>query len=285
MESLPRFAERGEAEQEMIEGLKKSFVVLCEKMKAHIENGAYDALVSDDTGGRIPTLIFREIFKLVNPKRKFQTLFVASGSNYYPKTTDEEKKLADYLKAGIGDSKSVLLVTQYIHSGGTLERLVAELKNTGVENIDVSTIDATGGKEEILANQFMCDNVYIGSLKDKRQFGFSENHNVLSGISKSREYSPIPMRLDDAIENKDIKRHKILAQKEHDELLGYDRDDDWEVRNKKIDDSWKNEVPKLDAIPLSDEEEAEIQQNINKTRVHIKKLAEEIVQEVWGGTK
>jgi hypothetical protein len=53
---LPDFKGRGESEQIILLSLKDNFLGLCQKMKTEIESGKYDAIISDDTGGRIPTL-------------------------------------------------------------------------------------------------------------------------------------------------------------------------------------------------------------------------------------
>jgi hypothetical protein len=116
MESLPKFKERGESELEKVKGLKESIIHLCREMKENIERG-YDALVSDDTGGRIPTLILRAICQQVHNNPDLKTVFIASGTHYKPKNPKENKLLDEYIKKGIGNSKRVLLITQHIQHG------------------------------------------------------------------------------------------------------------------------------------------------------------------------
>lgn len=181
MESFPNFKERGENEQEMLEGLKKSFISLCEQMKGYIESGEYDALVSDDTGGRIPTLFFMEVLKLVKPEHNFKTLFLASGKNYKPRNEDEQKRLEEYLKRGLGDSKKIFLITQYIHSGHTIARIINDLRNNGIEHIDITSIYSNVSSGEIISLT-KCDHLFLDDIRDRRQFGFTENNNVLSGV-------------------------------------------------------------------------------------------------------
>ncbi len=277
METFPKFEERGNAEQEVLQGLKESFIELCRQMKEQIETGVYDALVSDDSGGRIPTLLFRSILKLVKPEHNFKTLFVASGQFHRPKNLEDEEKLLKYLRTGLGNAKNVLLITQYIHSGKTIKELNSFIRRLGVRTIDVSTINT----DEINCSTVDCDNLFVGGVYNRTQLGFNENHNVLSGISKRKKYDPRPMRLDKVIEGGEKERSSFLSFNEQDEVLDIGEYDSLsEIKEKQ--DRAADVFNKIDSIPLSEEEKRAIQQNINKTREHIKKLAEEIVYEVWG---
>jgi hypoxanthine phosphoribosyltransferase len=280
MERFPKFKERGLEGQEMVRGLEKSFIALCLEMKEKIDSGAYDALVSDETGGRIPTLIFKEIFKKVNPDKEFKTLFVASGKRYHPKSPAEEKAMRDYLKKGLDESKTILLVTQYIHSGKSINRLAEELKSIGVENIDVSTIDIN--KMEAEEGSPVIRNLYIGGIKDKRQFDLTENSNVSSGISKKKLFNPQPMRLDKALDQGERSRLEYMnISKEDDKFFGIEPYDGfYERREKRRDADVK--FDELDSTPLSDEEKRQIQENINNTRQVIKEVSDKVFTEVWG---
>lgn len=280
MENFPNFKERGESEQEKLEGLKKSFISLCEQMKSHIESGEYDALVSDDTGGRIPTLFFMEILRLVNPEHSFRTLFLASGKNYKPENEEGQKRLEEYLKRGLGDSKKVLLITQYIHTSRTITTISNDLRNIGVEHIDITSIYANASSEKII-DSTKCDHLFLDDIRDRRQFGFTENNNVLSGVSKYREYDPLPMSLESALETGQIKRSELLTTEETNKLISIGEHDSFETRKLKI-LSGEEKIDDLDTIPLSEEEIKIIQENADKTVEHIKILAEEVVSEVWG---
>ena len=279
MENFPNFKERGDSEQEKIEGLKKSFISLCEQMKSHIESGEYDALVSDDTGGRIPTLFFMEVLRLVNPKHSFRTLFLASGKNYKPENEEGQKRLEEYLKRGLGDSKKVLLVTQYIHSGRTIARIANDLRNIGIEHVDITSIYTNTSSEKIV-DSTKCDHLFLDDIRDKRQFGFTENNNILSGVSKMKGYDPLPMSLESAIETGQIKRSEFLTIEEINKLIGIGEHDSFETRKSKI-FSGEQKIDEIDSISLSEEEIRVIQENADRTVQHIKTLAEEVVSEVW----
>lgn len=277
MESFPKFKERGQEGLEMLQGLKKSFVHLCEQMKKNLELG-YDALVSDDTGGRIPTLIFREICRQVHNNPDLKTLFVASGIHYKPKTSEENKQLDDYLKKGIGESARVLLVTQHIQLGNTINHLIEHLQTAGAYLVDVATIDNYQGE---LSNTSNPGSLYVGGILDKRQLEFTENNNILSGISKKRKYDPRPMRLDTAIETGEQNRSTYISTDEYNKLAEIESHDGFYEQRKKREDML-NKLPELDRTPLSGEEKKQIQDNINNTRSMIKQIASEVVEEVWG---
>lgn len=283
METFPKFEKRGEEEQWQLEQIKERVILLCEQIKSKIDSGEYDAIVSDDSGGRIPTILFREIFRLVNPKHDFKTLFVASGQSYFPRNEKEENILINYLQRGLGDAKDILLVTEYIETGSSLIKLIEYLKKTGIENIDVSTIDIDKkslSEKEVICSKIGCDNLYIGSTKNQPRIDLAANHNVLSGFSKNKEYNPIPIRLETVIESGERKRSEYLSRYEQELLLDigeYDSDSEIEQAYLNKDEIFK----KIDSIPLSSDEKIAIQENVRKTKLHIKELAGEIVSQVW----
>src|SRR3989344_5501076 len=118
-----------------IGAIKEDMISLCRKMREVIDQGRYTILVSDEVGGRIPTLILRKVIKKLHPDKELRTLFVASGqkSNLPNYETDREtgdyKKLMEYLSVNPDDY--VLLVTQFIYSGHTIQKLSAALRDAG----------------------------------------------------------------------------------------------------------------------------------------------------------
>ena len=276
MESLPKFKERGESELEKVKGLKESIIHLCREMKENIERG-YDALVSDDTGGRIPTLILRAVCQQVHNNPDLKTVFIASGSHYKPKNPEENRLLDEYIESGIGNSKRVLLITQHIQHGGTINHLIEHINSAGATLVDVATVDNFEGQ---LLNPKVGGNLYVGGILNKDQIGFTENNNMASGISKRGEYDPRPIRLDTALNNGDQKRSTYLSFDEYDEFAGIEKYDGfYEKRDKR--EKAAQRLEELDSVPLSENEKRDIQENINRTRIAIRQLASEIVQEVW----
>lgn len=283
MEKLPKFEKRGKEEIEILYSLKESFVHLCTEMKTEIESGHYDTLISDDTGGRIPTLVFRSILKLVNPDHKFNTLFVAAGKNYKPDNLEQKQALKDYLRSGVRaeEGKKVLVVTQHIHSGDTLQNLTDSLRDLdNVDEIHIATIDSVEA-EENLRHKVGYDKLFVGGIWNSKQISFTENNNILSGISKRKNYDPRPMRLDKAIAEGDIKRTDFLSEEEWEELLGYEENDDIQERQNKIKLGFEKAVPEMESISLDKNEKIAIQDNVNRTRKIIKQIATEVFEKVW----
>ena len=73
-----------------IAGIEPAVISLAKQLKEEIDRGSYDTLISDDVGGRIPTLILRKILKARNPDNKLSTFFVASGQKYIPEKSENE---------------------------------------------------------------------------------------------------------------------------------------------------------------------------------------------------
>src|SRR3989338_5186548 len=84
--------------------LKEGMNALVHKLWANIDAGKYDALISDEVGGRIPTLVLREIIKARIPDANIGTYFIASGKTYVPQPgSDDYEKFAEYIKEIIKD--------------------------------------------------------------------------------------------------------------------------------------------------------------------------------------
>ena len=99
--------------QEIME-IEPAMISLVSQLKKKIEKGEYDTLISDDVGGRIPTLILRKIIKELNPDQKLETYFIASGKTYFPALADKEKyrHVIDFKK----QARVEKAVTEYIQN-------------------------------------------------------------------------------------------------------------------------------------------------------------------------
>ncbi len=220
-EVLPKyyFEEMAEIEPAVIE--------VVAQLKDAIEKGEYDALISDDAGGRVPTLILRKIFKQVNPNKDIWTLFVAAGhslpnrAGYYEldnpffnddraqneilkaqtgrdKKVADFKKLEDYLnkfKDSNGTNKA-LVVTQFIRRGASMGGLLSALKRVGIET-DVAALEVAFMDD---ARYFIPSGTKIfwapksRNLRGGKSLTVAEEHEKLSGVEKSKEgFSPIPV--------------------------------------------------------------------------------------------
>lgn len=88
-ESAPEFHFREIAE------IEPAIISLVKQLKEKIESGEYDTLISDDVGGRIPTLVLRKIIKEHNPDQKLGTFFIANGETYLP-TSANKKNMGNF---------------------------------------------------------------------------------------------------------------------------------------------------------------------------------------------
>ncbi len=274
MESFPRFDRTELDAREKIESLKAPLVDLFTQLREKIREGGFDAIVSDDTGARIPTLIFREVYKALT-KEHPPALFIASGKSYFPKKVEEKELLTEYIKTGLGDAKRVVLVTQYIHEGGTVNRLVEQLHEAGYPEVTTVALDAMFRSDVLPPG----DELYVAKMYSTAQHAMAERHPFLSAVAKDREYSPQPIRLDTAVAEGTLKKSALVHIEEYDdfwkqvpEAQGLSRMDAFNVIAPMIDD--------LDAQPLSDDERAAIQKTINFTRQLVQDVAREVVREL-----
>jgi len=106
---------------------------LVKKLKEGIDKGEYDMLIGDDASGRIPTLVLRGILnsrkRKLNPELKcvdseIKTRFVAGGQ------LENEKELeVAFDKIKSENFKKALIVTEYISSGKSMERIAKVLND------------------------------------------------------------------------------------------------------------------------------------------------------------
>lgn len=110
------------------------------EFKKLIDKGEYSVLIGDDASGRIPTLIFRKIMlnrldKLrpnLKPEERdklLRTYFVAGSAN-----SDNEKEIADFFrKVSLDDKHRALLVTEFMASGESMEKMTKSLEDAGIQ--------------------------------------------------------------------------------------------------------------------------------------------------------
>lgn len=126
---------------EFMTEIEPAMISLVKQLKDRIESGEYDRLLSDDAGGRIPTLILRKIFQEKGPDKDIQTNFLLAGRKFKFLDDNEGSKTHDYLKNIIRDpSKTVLVVTEYVATGPTMGKIIRALERAGVKNLDIATM-------------------------------------------------------------------------------------------------------------------------------------------------
>lgn len=292
-----------------IGAIKEDMVALCRKMKEAIDQGRYTALVSDEVGGRIPTLILRKVMKKLHPNQELKTLFVAAGQKSDLPDYDRDEDKADYKKLikylSVNQDDYVLLVTQFIYSGQTIQKLSVALRDAGygLKGLDVAATTAFHLSEEDLKKgvvtsededkmyrnrdvddlrkPILVDNIFIGEISQSTQ-DMEKKHNRLTGVAKDRKYNPSPILYTKALEEygKDM---NFFSDDELKKLFGIEEKDSSEVIfNKKwTDPDNKRKYKELADKPLSDKEKEKLLEDIKKAREDVETIASAILKEVW----
>lgn len=262
-----------------IADLKEGMVSLVQKLQTNIDEGKYDALVSDEVGGRIPTLVLRRIIRARNPGAVIDTYFVSSGKTYFPEYGSKDyAKLIAYLKEIIEGEENVLLVSQYAHSGKTLNKLTHALKDAEVPHVDIAVMESLN-EEAHLKGFIPAENIYAGTSYGPH-IKLEKRHNWLAGVAKTKEYDPRPHLLSEVIAREG--RGRFISQEEFKKIFDIQERDTFREFDIKMKDPEKS--ARYDARVkevLSETELKEFRDTINKAREDINVLAEEILKTVW----
>jgi len=165
--------------------------IIIEKIRPRIENGEYGLIIGDDASGRIPTLILGNFIQKISEERgmeKPNIIFIPGKlrSRIFGRDNDR-KEFEEYVgKFGATKEKRVLLVTDTILSGGSLEILVKLLKRSGYI-CDIATIGIEG--EPVDTEAPPKDLEYLDTYENKLS-----GAEIISGEYKSEEssYSSTP---------------------------------------------------------------------------------------------
>jgi adenine/guanine phosphoribosyltransferase-like PRPP-binding protein len=269
-----------------IEHLRPGLLNICQKMKADIETNKWDILVSDETGGRIPTLVIWNLIKKFHPANPPKPFFISSGLSYRPTTAEESFDEYEYYKKITSGAKSVLLVTQYIRTGETIKGMVGSLEMADIkkENIDVAavvTIDDDKNLERVLGHEE--GKIFAGTsearISDSVVEGF---YPRFTGVSQDKtKYSPAPIKLTENIQ-KTGKRGFLMKEEDYRKIFNLeDYAGSSGIYEKVIDKKKRDAYKQKDKKPLSPEEERELQENIKKAREDVNTLVRELLRDVW----
>jgi len=136
-----RNEKEGEYHFREIQELEKPLVLVLEKLRARIEAGVYDVLLSDDVGGRIPTLALRKIMNKVNEKagKGDVSVYFLSGNMTDRPSSSIGRAMREHIKEKIKNEivTRALVVTEYVASGTTIQVLTDILEDAGVTAFDV----------------------------------------------------------------------------------------------------------------------------------------------------
>jgi len=149
----------------------------------------YDSIVSDDTSGRLVSLIFRNI---INRKRgevekePVKIFFVGSLG-------DRKELFRDFLKKNKDNLGKTLLVTEFIKTGESINPLTEALEEEKID-FDIGAVSVAGILGDTkLYPPAVRNHLYFGEMSDSG----SDFHGLqaLSGVEKSMEDSFFPQAL------------------------------------------------------------------------------------------
>ncbi|MFA6227863.1 MAG: phosphoribosyltransferase [Patescibacteria group bacterium] len=125
----------------------------------------YDAIVSDDSSGRLPSLLFRRIInrqKRKSGRKGIQTFFVSSGRHNYSEIISGLREFFVKNQEQLG---RVLLVTEYIDSGRSISRLIGIMQEAGV-NFDLAAVSLSGDAASYNDQQQLYQHLRYGGVNN-----------------------------------------------------------------------------------------------------------------------
>jgi len=287
---------------ELMKEIEPAMISLVQQMKDKIEKGEYTALLSDEVGGRIPTLILRKILQEKGSNKNIKTYFLAAGQgmpgwefpdeedfsmvrdNIEPRISRKEdyEKMKDYLSNLDFGDKRVLIITEYTFKGKTLEKIGLAMQDAGVENrFDFAIMHNTGFDDVTdrlkTLKRMSGANFFIG--EENYDSNFSEGHKELGGVRKSKKYSPIPVK---ALKKMKEEGERELTKAEFQTIFGTtDGLSPSEKFDNLNDPRRAEEYTKRKKEPLTADEEKEIQRKVNLAREDVDTMAKRVIEQVW----
>lgn len=267
---------------------------LAEKMKDKLLAGEYDYIISDDKSGRIPSLIFKKIMEELKPDKKIRILHIAAGRKLAlisPRSRQSEKgeniynqiqsALAKYVKPAV--SHKALVVSEYIHSGRSMENLKNILHAADIR-FDIAALNAwlTEQLQEPDVEVFT-GNYHIDS--ENPVFGKAQDY---AGVETGEEFLPFP-----ALWSKTMKQKGKTFTPEQEKKLSQA----WQLTDEERGEYYQADETRKKVIKAGRDKRAldlydelaktsknilpedlkQLRQRINQTRSDIKTMAEKIV--------
>lgn len=239
--------------------LESNMIYLVNKLKDSIETGVYDILISDEVSGRIPTLIIREVIKMV-AKKQAETKIPATFFLTFGKGMIDRAELEKFMANLKPENKKALIVTECIDTFRSLAKAVQALEDTGFSNFDIATASVSDTIKDYESEKIVSNNskrkIFRGLGGEMSSPIMYSTSPILGGIEKEADRSQMigihPRRLD-----------KLSHSSQASNYLRKYNNDRLPIMKKK----WTQE---------------EVQKNINAARQDVKKLAQTIFNIVWG---
>ena len=242
LEKLEEQTKRAEKEPHYnfpeIAEMEPAMISLAEKLKDKIEKGEYDTLISDDVGGRIPTLILREIMLgkgRYDNENKLNTFFVAGGRN------PDLEALDEYFKSKASVAGKVLLITECMFSGWSIERLRKLLEKNHIKDFDVASVYSKGEAMQRFPKQFGLFGKRRGLFYGKKSNSVPSLYGVdkvIGGVKKrSGAQHPFSLRKG-FLESKDVLDNSLGRATESQEHVKKAREDVHTMAERVLEKVW-----------------------------------------------
>lgn len=124
--------------------MEPAMISLVEKLKDKIEKREYDTLISDDIGGRIPTLALRKVLK-DRGNEEINTFFLPGGSRAYELSGNKQFRGFVTNKLNPLVKNRALLVTEFVDTGNSINTLARVLERAGFSKFDAAIVTIRQG--------------------------------------------------------------------------------------------------------------------------------------------
>ena len=125
----------GEVQLEEIAELEKPIKAIIEKIKDRIENGEYGLMIGDDASARIPTRILGDFIREISRIRgqlQPNIIFIPGKLKGGWLELAEQEQFEEHIsKFGMVPDKKILIITDTVFSGESLQKLVHLIKKAG----------------------------------------------------------------------------------------------------------------------------------------------------------
>lgn len=177
---------------------------ICGEIKQNLENNTYGFMIGDDTSGRLPTLVMKNVIDYVNDSKgraHIETRFIQAGTGMKDDQVEEQFLQRILPEAAKYPGKKALLVTEYIQNGGTIRRLLGLFAKHNIP-VDLAALyirrDRYGDKPiaatdtmQIFEGQEIADSQFSGLDEYRKPPEIWDKQNLV-GLRKPRfDYDPI----------------------------------------------------------------------------------------------
>ena len=176
---------------------EKFFEKLLEEMLPSINNHEYSAIVGDDTSGRIATMILRKVIAESYRRdgiKTPETIFYAGGYTKDPRggrdylSEQVYENISEDFKKRENKEGKVLIVTEYMLNGRSMDMLIGALKDAGAD-CEVATLALPFDKNRFMQTHTYLENlintkVYSGGVLSPESIIPFYKETIMAGVEK-----------------------------------------------------------------------------------------------------